>query len=92
VIYAAEAGAGRTDAIVYPWDVSLARDAPDDSALNHVQEEILSLTPLGNRARVRLRTLTAEVTTASAERLRLAPGEAVVASFKATQVRLLSSG
>jgi molybdate transport system ATP-binding protein len=91
-VYAADVGSGRTDVVVYPWDVSLARDMPNDSALNHLREEIVSLTPLGNRARVRLRTLTAEVTTASAERLRLAPGEPVVASFKATQVRLLSSG
>ena len=91
-VYAADAGSGRSEVIVYPWDVSLSREAPDDSALNHIREEIVSLTPLGNRSRVRLRTLTAEVTTASAERLRLAPGEPVVASFKATQVRLLSSG
>jgi molybdate transport system ATP-binding protein len=91
-VYAADSGSGRTDVVVYPWDVSLARAAPDDSALNHIREEIVSLTPLGNRARVRLRTLTAEVTTQSAERLRLAPGEPVVASFKATQVRLLPSG
>jgi molybdopterin-binding protein len=68
----------------------LAREAPDDSALNHVRDEIVSLTPLGNRARVRLRLLTAEITTASAERLALRPGEPVVASFKATQARLLS--
>ena len=92
MVYAADPGSGRTEVIVYPWDVSLAREAPDDSALNHIRDEIVSLTPLGNRSRVRLRTLTAEVTTASAERLRLAAGEPVVASFKATQVRLLSSG
>ena len=35
--------------------------------------------------------LTAEVTAASAERLRLAPGEEVVVSFKATGTRLLPS-
>jgi molybdopterin-binding protein len=35
--------------------------------------------------------LTAEVTTASVERLELRPGDPVVASFKATQARLLSS-
>jgi len=92
MVYAADPGSGRTEVIVYPWDVSLAREAPDDSALNHIRDEIVSLTPLGNRSRVRLRRLTAEVTTASAERLRLAAGEPVVASFKATQVRLLSSG
>ena len=91
-VYAADAGSGRADVVVYPWDVSLAREAPDDSALNHIPDEIVSVTELGNRARVRLRTLTAEVTTTSAERLHLAPGERVVASFKATQARLLSGG
>jgi molybdopterin-binding protein len=39
--------------------------------------------------RVRLPFLTAEITAASAERLELRPGEHVVASFKATQARLL---
>jgi molybdopterin-binding protein len=91
-IFAADEAAGRTDVVVYPWDVSLAREAPDDSALNHVRDEIVSLTPLGNRARVRLKLLTAEITTASLERLQLAPGEPVVASFKATQARLLPRG
>jgi len=90
-VYAADAGAGRTDVVVYPWDVSLAREAPVDSALNHVNDEIVSLTPLGNRARVRLRLLTAEITTASLERLELLPGDRVVASFKATQARLVSA-
>ena len=89
-VIAADAGSGRTDVVVYPWDVSLARQAPDDSALNHLRDEIVSLTPLGNRARVRLKLLTAEVTTASIERLGLRPGDTVVASFKATQARLLS--
>lgn len=92
VVYAAEPAEGRADVVVYPWDVSLAREAPDDSALNHLRDEIVSLTPLGNRARVRLRLLTAEITMTSAERLGLAPGEAVVASFKATQARVLSAG
>jgi molybdate transport system ATP-binding protein len=91
-IFAADEAAGRTDVVVYPWDVSLAREAPDDSALNHIRDEIVSLTPLGNRARVRLKLLTAEITTASLERLQLAAGESVVASFKATQARLLPRG
>jgi molybdate transport system ATP-binding protein len=89
-IFAADPASGRTEVVVYPWDVSLAREAPDDSALNHLRDEIVSLTPLGNRARVRLRLLTAEITTASLERLELRPGDPVVASFKATQARLLS--
>jgi molybdate transport system ATP-binding protein len=89
MIFAADPVAGRTEVVVYPWDVSLARVPPDDSALNHLRDEIVSLTPLGNRARVRLRLLTAEITTASLDRLRLRPGEPVFASFKATQARLL---
>jgi molybdate transport system ATP-binding protein len=89
-IFAADDASGRTDVVVYPWDVSLAREAPADSALNHLRDEIVSLTPLGNRARVRLKLLTAEVTTASIERLELRAGDPVVASFKATQARLLS--
>ncbi|MFL5919473.1 MAG: ABC transporter ATP-binding protein [Gaiellaceae bacterium] len=89
-VYATDPASGRTDVVVYPWDVSLAREAPDDSALNHIRDEIVSLTPLGNRSRVRLKLLTAEITTASLERLQLRPGEPIVASFKATQARLLT--
>jgi ABC-type sulfate/molybdate transport systems ATPase subunit len=88
-IYSADAGDGRLSVVVYPWDVSLARTAPDDSALNHLHEEIVSVVRVDNRARVRLRTLTAEVTAASVDRLELRAGESVVASFKATATRLV---
>ena len=47
------------------------------------------LVPLGNRTRVRIGPLTAEITARSAERLALREGEVVVASFKATGARLL---
>jgi molybdopterin-binding protein len=75
---------------VYPWEVSVAREAPDDSAVNHLRAPIASIVTLGNRARVRIGPVTAEVTTQSAERLGLHEGEVVVASFKATGARLLS--
>ena len=39
---------------VYPWEVSLARDVPADSAVNHLARADRSLVPLGNRARVRV--------------------------------------
>jgi molybdate transport system permease protein len=74
---------------VYPWEVALARDEPADSAVNHVRGEIRSLVELGNRVRVRVGPLTAEITAASAERLGLREGEPVVASFKATAARLV---
>ena len=89
VVYSTDEARGRAALVVYPWDVSLARVAADDSALNHLGGEIVSLVQVGNRVRVRLPFLTAEITAASAERLALRPGEAVVASFKATQARLL---
>jgi molybdate transport system ATP-binding protein len=89
VVYSADEARGRAVLVVYPWDVSLARVAADDSALNHLSGEIVSLVQVGNRVRVRLPFLTAEITAASAERLALRPGEAVFASFKATQARLL---
>jgi molybdate transport system ATP-binding protein len=90
-VYSAEAAVGRVSVVVYPWDVALAREAADDSALNHLSGEILSVVSLGNRVRVRLPLLTAEVTAASAERLELAPGQEVVAAFKATATRILPS-
>ena len=62
---------------------------PDDSAVNHVRAPIGRITTLGNRARIAVGPLVAEVTTASVERLGLREGEPVVASFKATAARLL---
>jgi molybdopterin-binding protein len=91
VVYSTDEARGRAALVLYPWDVSLARLAADDSALNHLEGEIVSLVQVGNRVRVRLPFLTAEITAASAERLSLRPGEPVVASFKATQARLLAS-
>ncbi len=88
-IVSADSLRGRVSVVVYPWDVSLALAPPEDSALNHLQEEIVSIVRLGNRARVRLRTVTAEITSASADRLELAEGGRVVASFKATAARLV---
>ena len=84
-----DAGSGRVGLAVYPWDVLLARQQSDDSAVNHVRAAISSITPLGNRVRVRVGPLVAEVTAASAEKLGLREGEVVVASFKATAARLL---
>ncbi len=87
--YSTDPGEGRVGVAVYPWEVALARVAPGDSALNHLRFEVRSLVALGNRVRVGVGPLTAEITAASAERLGLAAGEPVVASFKATAARLL---
>ena len=88
-LYSTDELEGRVGVVVHPWEISVARKAPADSALNHVRAPILALTPAGNRVRVRVGHLTAEVTAASAERLGLRQGDVVVASFKATATRLV---
>ena len=87
--YSTDVAAGRVGLAVYPWEVALARSESADSAVNHIRGEVRSLVALGNRVRVRVGPLTAEITAASAERLGLVEGEAVVASFKATAARLV---
>ena len=88
-VVSTDTGTGRVGVVVYPWEVTLAREAPADSAQNHVRGRIASVFPVGNRVRVRVGLLTAEVTAGSAERLALRPGETAVASFKATGTRLI---
>lgn len=89
IVFSTEEGRGAVGVVVQPWDVSIARRPPDDSMLNHVHGPITSLVPVGNRVRVRVGSLTAEVTAASAERLGLELGDLVVASFKATGTSLV---
>ena len=89
VLYSVDGAAGPVEVAVYPWDVSVAREAPDDSALNHVRGPITSLVVVGNRARIQVGGLVGEVTTTSAERLALGEGDVVTASFKAAATRLV---
>ena len=88
-LYSVDEEEGEVVAVVYPWEVSVARAAASDSALNHLAGEIRSVVTVGNRVRVRIGPLTAEVTAASVERLGLEPGQRAVASFKATGTRLM---
>jgi molybdate transport system ATP-binding protein len=90
ILYSVDRAEGSVHVAVYPWEVSIAREAPDDSALNHVRAPISSLVRVGNRARIQVGALVAEVTTASVERLDLEEGEVVVASFKAAATRLVT--
>ena len=92
LVYSTDEAEGDVAVVVYPWEVSLAREAAPDSALNHVRGPIASLSSVGSRVRVRVGPLVAEVTGASSERLGLAPGQEIVATFKATGTRLLPSG
>ena len=90
VLYSVDAAKGPVDVAVYPWEVSIARELPADSALNHVRGPITSVVQIGNRARIQLGAIVGEVTTSSVERLELRQGELAFASFKAAATRLVS--
>jgi molybdate transport system ATP-binding protein len=84
-------GDGPVAISVHPWEIALERRAPEGSALNRLDAEVVAVTAIGNRTRVGLaapQPRAAEITTASAERLGLAPGERVVAVWKAAATRL----
>jgi molybdate transport system ATP-binding protein len=89
VVFSVDEAVGDVEVAVYPWDVSISREMPRDSSLNHVRGPITSLVLIGNRARVQVRGLVGEVTAASAERLGLREDEIVMASFKAAATRLV---
>jgi molybdate transport system ATP-binding protein len=88
-VYSTDQASGEVGVVVYPWDVSVGRVHADDSALNLIRGEIESVVRVGNRVRVRVGPLTAEVTESSADRLELERGGTVFATFKATGTRLI---
>jgi ABC-type sulfate/molybdate transport systems ATPase subunit len=91
VVYSSDPGEGPVGVVVYPWEVLVGKVHQADSALNVIEGEIRSLVHVGNRVRVRIGPVTAEVTETSARNLGLAVGSRAVASFKATGTRLVSS-
>ena len=90
--WSADEAVGRVNVAVYPWDVSLGPTTQEDSRLNHLTATVTSIAPMGNRVRVQVGPVVAEITAASAERLELRPGTTATASFKATATRLFPMG
>jgi molybdate transport system ATP-binding protein len=88
-ISTAEAARGAVAVAVYPWDITLSTAPPNDSALNVVAAPIRSITELGNRVRVTVGPISAEITAESLGRLGLRPGQTIHASFKATGTRVV---
>jgi molybdate transport system ATP-binding protein len=89
VILSTDEAQGEVAAVVYPWDVTLARTAPADSAQNHVSGAVTTAVPVANRVRVTVGPVTAEITADSAARLGVREGVELVASWKATATRLV---
>jgi molybdate transport system ATP-binding protein len=89
VVYSTDLARGKVGVVVYPWDVVVGRVQVDGSAMNLLAGEIASVVQVGNRVRVRIGPLTAEVTAASAEKLELVRGGTAFVSFKATGTRLV---
>ena len=89
VVYSTDLARGKVGVVVYPWDVVVGRAQVDGSAMNLLAGEIASVVQVGNRVRVRIGPLTAEVTAASAEKLELVRGGTAFVSFKATGTRLV---
>jgi molybdate transport system ATP-binding protein len=75
---------------VYPWDVTVGLGPPDDSALNVVHAPIRNIVELGNRVRLTVGPVSAEITAESLGRLGLESGQPVYASFKATGIRVVA--
>lgn len=89
-VFSTDEAEGEVGVVVYPWEVSVARAHTEgESALNVIRGEVGSVVEVGNRVRVRVGPVTAEVTASSAERLDLGAGGVVYATFKATGTRLV---
>jgi molybdate transport system ATP-binding protein len=89
-IRAADGDENATTLAVYPWDITVSVHPPDDSALNVVAGTITAITELGNRARVTIGPVSAEITVESLRRLGLETGGRAYATFKATGTRVVA--
>jgi molybdate transport system ATP-binding protein len=90
LITAAKEVGEATTLAVYPWDITVSTHPPDDSALNIVAGTITAITELGNRARITIGPVSAEITAESLRRLGLETGGRAYASFKATGTRVVA--
>jgi molybdate transport system ATP-binding protein len=85
---------GRVAVTLFPWEIELRPSGAGagGSALNRLPVEVVTVTEVGNRARVGLiapQPLVAEITAASARELGLEPGRLLAATWKATATRLI---
>ena len=89
VVRSGERAEGRVGVAVYPWEVGVVRTPPPDGELNAIPGTIHGLAPEGGRIRLRVGELTAECSPDEADRLALADGERVYATFAPASTRLV---
>ena len=77
---------------VYPWEITISTVPPNDSAMNLINAPIRAIAELGNRVRVSIGPVSAEITSDSLRRLGLEVGQPAYASFKATGTRVVANG
>jgi ABC-type Fe3+/spermidine/putrescine transport system ATPase subunit len=90
LIATADPARGQVTIAVYPWDITLATSPPHDSALNVIHAPIRTIAQLGNRVRVTIGPVSAEITAESLTRLGFERGQTVYATFKATGTRVVA--
>jgi len=94
-IASSDARTGAVAVTVYPWEIALGPAGAErtGSAQNRLDARVVSVTTIGNRARIGLtagQPLSAEVTPAAVEALGLRAGARVTATWKATATRLVA--
>jgi molybdate transport system ATP-binding protein len=88
----ADEAEGHVVLAVYPWDITISTVPPHDSAMNLINAPIRGIAEVGNRVRVSIGPVSAEITADSLQRLGLAVGQPAYASFKATGTRVVANG
>ena len=89
VIRASAGPDGPVGAVVHPWDVRVDAARGGGGSLNELRAPIASITPEGNRVRIRVGPLIAELPAADARRGGLEAGQVVAARFAPEATRLV---
>jgi molybdate transport system ATP-binding protein len=91
-VRSADAGEGRVGVAVYPWELSLALEAPASNGLNAIGGTVAGLEPEGDRVRVRVGDLVAECPAADVGRLGIERGRRAWVLFEPDRTRLVADG
>ncbi len=83
---------GRVGAVVHPWDVAVTLEDGAAPALNDLRAPIASVAPVGNRVRLRIGPLVAELGADDAARRGLVAGAVASARFAPDATRLVPLG